>query len=75
MNGDLFAGLEGTTNIAAITGFCNITVPMGYIHGLPIGLNFIGRAFAEPTIIKLAYSFEQATNIRESPQFLDTVKD
>ena len=75
VNGDLFTGIEGTTSIAAVTGFCNITVPMGYVHGLPIGLNIIGRAFAEPTIIKLAYSFEQATKIRKPPQFLDTVKD
>ena len=74
VNGDLFTGMEGSTSIAAITGFCNISVPMGYVHGLPIGINFVGRAFAEPTIIKLAYSFEQATKIRQTPQFHDSIQ-
>lgn len=74
VNGDYFTGIEGTTSIAAITGFANMTVPMGYIKELPIGLNFIGKAFSEPTLIKLAYSFEQATKVRKPPQFLATIE-
>ncbi len=74
VNGDYFTGIEGTTSIAAITGFANITVPMGYIQGLPIGLNFIGKAFSEPTLIKIAYSFEQATKVRKPPQFLKNIE-
>lgn len=74
VNGDLFTGLEGTTSIAAINGFPNITVPMGYVSELPIGLNFVGRNFAEPDLIKFAYSFEQATKVRKQSQFLPTIE-
>lgn len=63
---------SSTSYMAAVTGFSNITVPAGYISGLPVGISFIGRAFAEPTIIKLAYSFEQGTSVRRSPNLLTT---
>jgi amidase len=73
INGDSFTGVTSTSAIAAITGFSNITVPAGYISGLPIGLSFIGRAFDEPTIIKLAYSFEQGTQYRKTPTFNSSI--
>jgi amidase len=72
VNGDHFGG--GSSSYAAITGFSNITVPAGHVHGLPIGLSFIAGPFAEPTILKLAYAFEQTTQHRQPPQFLETIE-
>ncbi len=71
INGDAHNGAMSTSAIAAATGFSNITVPAMYVSGLPVGLSFIGRAFAEGTIIKLAYAFEQATHAREVPEFIE----
>ena len=58
---------------AAVAGYPHITVPAGYAHGLPVGLSFFGRAWSEPTLIRLAYAFEQASAQRQPPQFLSTV--
>jgi amidase len=72
INGDHAAG--GCSNAAAVAGYPHITVPAGFIDGLPVGISFFGRAWSEPTLLKLAYSFEQATKVRKPPQFLPTVK-
>jgi amidase len=69
VNGDSGAGGSATTP-AAVAGYPHVTVPMGYFRGLPLGLSFFGRAWSEPTLIKLAYAFEQATHVRKAPQFL-----
>jgi amidase len=45
-------------------------VPAGYVHGLPFGISFFASAYSEPTLIKLAYAFEQATKVRKAPGFL-----
>jgi amidase len=57
--GDNFQG--GSSSMAAIAGYPHITVPMGRWKGLPVGLSFVGTAFAEPVLIRAAYSYEQAT--------------
>ena len=62
----------GSSTPAAVAGYPNINVPLGSVFGLPVGISFFGRAYSEPTLIKLAYSFEQATRHRRAPQFLPT---
>ncbi len=66
-------GFGGSSAIAAIAGYPHITVPAGYHYGLPVGLSFFGRAWSEPTLLKLAYAYEQATKHRRAPKFLKTV--
>jgi amidase len=70
VNGDSINWGTHSTSLAAVAGYPHITVPAGYIFGLPVGLSFIAGAWQEPTLIKLAYAFEQATNARMLPQFL-----
>lgn len=71
LNGDHFTG--GYSSASAVAGYPHITVPAGYIHGLPVGISFFSRAFTEPTLITIAYAFEQATKARRTPKFLPTV--
>lgn len=72
VNGDHFGG--GSSEPAAIAGFPAITVQAGFVHGLPVGMTFFGKAWSEPTLIKLAYSFEQATKHRKAPGFLKSIE-
>jgi amidase len=68
INGDHFAG--GYSSASAVAGYPHITVPAGYVFGLPVGISFFGGAWSEPKLIKFAYAFEQATNARKAPRFL-----
>ena len=71
INGDGIRSWDvDNTSYAAVAGYPHITVPAGYIFGLPVGLSFFAGAWQEPTLIKLAYAFEQATKVRVPPQFL-----
>lgn len=60
------------TSPAAVAGYPHITVPAGFVLGLPVGISFVGGAWSEPTLLKLAYSFEQATKARRAPTFEGT---
>ncbi len=71
VNGDHFSG--GSSSPSAISGYPNITVPMGYIHGLPVGISFFGKAWSEPKLLKIAYAYEQATKHRKSPDFMKSL--
>ena len=67
VNGDSSSG--GSSSPAAVAGYPHITVPAGQVAGLPVGLSFFGRAWSEPTLIKLAYAYEQGTKHRKPPTF------
>jgi amidase len=69
VNGDHPSG-GGTSSYAAVSGYPSITVPMGYIHELPVSLSFVSRSYTEGVLIEAAYAFEQVTKIRKKPKFL-----
>jgi len=71
VNGDRYTG--GATSPAAVAGYPHITVPAGWVHGLPIGLSFFGRAWSEPKLIGMAFDFEQGTAARRPPGFAPSV--
>ena len=75
---DLVNGDSGTATLrrrrpsTSVAGYPHITVPAGFDRGLPVGISFFGRAWSEPTLIKLAYAYEQATKHRQPPTFAAT---
>jgi len=71
INGDNANGQTSTA--AAVACYPSVSVPMGYVYGLPVGISFFGRAWSEPTLISIAYAFEQATKMRKAPKFLSSV--
>lgn len=71
VNGDHYTGGDSST-LPAVAGYPHITVPAGFVFGLPVGMSFFGRAWSEPALIKCAYAFEQATKARRAPRFLPT---
>ncbi|MGC2764063.1 MAG: amidase [Candidatus Acidiferrum sp.] len=71
-NGDHAAG--GSSNAAAVAGYPDVTVPAGFVFGLPVGISFFGRAWSEPTLLKIAYGFEQTIQARRPPRFIPRLK-
>jgi amidase len=69
INGDHFTG--GYSSASAVAGYPHITVPAGYVFGLPFGISFFSTAYTEGKLIRYAYAFEQATKVRRTPQFLE----
>ena len=72
INGDHFVGGD-VTQPPAVAGYPHVTVPAGFVHGLPIGLSFVAGAWSEPKLIGYAYAFEQATHARRAPKFVQTI--
>jgi amidase len=72
VNGDFWTGY-GTYGPAAIAGFPSVTVPMGTVSELPVGISFLGKSFSEPELIGIAFAYEQVSKNRSAPQFLETV--
>lgn len=68
-NGDKFH--IGSSSPAAMSGYPNITLPMGFIDELPVGLSFFGRAWSEPVLLEIVYAYEQGTKYRKAPKFLE----
>jgi amidase len=73
INGDSFH--VSSSSPAAMAGYPNITVPMGFIDGLPVGISFFGRAWSEPLLIEIAYAFEAGTKQRKAPAFIPVWPD
>jgi amidase len=71
VNGDHYMG--GNSSPAACSAYPAITVPAGHVHGLPVGITFMGKAWSEPALLKIAYAFENATKLRKAPGFLPTL--
>jgi amidase len=68
VNGDHYSG--GSSTLAAVAGYPNVTVPAGDVQGLPVGISFFAGAWSEPALLAIAYAFEQATKFRQKPRFL-----
>ena len=73
VHGDHFS--VGSSGAAAVAGYPNVTVPAGHVYGLPVGVSFFGAAWSEPTLIRIAWAFEQATEHRQPPRFRARVDD
>jgi amidase len=74
VNGDHDLG-PTSSSPAALAGYPIITVPAGYAFERPVGISFLGRPYSEPTLIRLAYGFEQAASVRQPPRFLSAPSD
>lgn len=68
VNGDAY--ILGSSSPAAIAGYPAVSVPMGFIDELPVGISFFGRAWSEPQLIEMAYAYENGTKFRKAPSFL-----
>jgi len=74
VNGDQISG-GGAGSLAAVAGYPHLTVPMGQVKGLPVGLSFIGPKWSEALLLSLSYSYEQARGLAPGPRFLPSIED
>jgi amidase len=72
VNGDHYSG-PSSSQLAAVAGYPHVTVPMGTVHGLPVGLSFYGTAWTDAKLLAAAYAFEQRARARVVPRYLPTV--
>ncbi len=72
VNGDHYGG--SFSSPAAVAGYPHVTVPAGHVHGLPVGLSFVGGAYSDAALIGMAYAYEQASLLRRAPGFPASVK-
>lgn len=73
VNGDSFSGY-GMGSGAAMAGYPSITVPMGFVHSLPVGLLFVGRAYSEAELLGIAHAYEQVSRNRKPPSFKESIR-
>ena len=71
VNGDHY--LLSSSQLPAVSGYPNVTVPMCYVHELPVGLSILGTAFSEVELLRVAHAFEQAANVWRAPRYLQTL--
>jgi amidase len=75
LNGDTWPDWAGIGYLAAIAGYPHVSVPMGTVHGAPVGLSFIAGAGDDADVLSLGYAYEQRTNLRPEPQYLQSAED
>ncbi len=75
INGDLWPDWAGAGYLAAIAGYPHLSVPMGNVHGLPVGLSFMGAQDKDVEVLSYGYAYEQKTNKRIEPQYLNSAED
>lgn len=75
INGDVWPAWAGAGYLAAVAGYPHLTVPMGEVHGIPLGVSFMGGKDADAALLAYGYAYEQATQLRPDPQYLETAED
>ncbi|OZB13121.1 MAG: amidase, partial [Rhodobacterales bacterium 34-62-10] len=75
VNGDVWPAWAGAGYLAAVAGYPHLTVPMGEVHGIPLGVSFMGGKDADAVLLAYGYAYEQATQLRPDPQYLETAED
>jgi amidase len=74
INGDHFIG-GGSSSLPAVSGYPHVTVPMGLVGGLPVGLSFLGERWSEAKLLSFAYAYESRANARAAPTYARSVDD
>lgn len=69
ITGDHYVMSKASYSLAAVAGYPGVSVPLGFVQGMPVGVTFFGTAYSEPTLLRLAYAFEQANQARKAPLF------
>ena len=75
INGDVWPSWAGAGSLAAIAGYPHLTVPMGTVHGVPVGISFMGGRNKDAAVLSNGYAFEQRTNLRAEPQYLTNAEE